>query len=319
MSKIRDMIKFKSENYVKDGIKDKKRVSSHGEVYTPENIVNDMLDLTCDSKDKTNTYQYTRINLDESEEVRERSLGDQLLTVDKVFLEPACGNGNFLVAIIERKLMRAVLDAKDGKSDIKFGVFKAFATTYGVDILADNVLEARQRMLEEIISNKELVRLLDKEPDNDVDRLIKSIEYVLDKNIILGNFLTKKYVEDTSTRGRNKINKGLKDQEIRVYNWKTKDVFDESGLIQLTYASFDDLENETSENNDRYYLDYELKHRKKRVKEGEDGNAEVETEETLESLSDTVSEENQETDKKEKKRKRTRKVTEDDGCIPEGM
>ena len=309
MSNIRDIIKFESKNYVKDGIKDKRRVSNHGEVYTPENVVNDMLDLTCNEPD--DFHEYKRLNFDGTEEIRKRNLGNQLLIVDKTFLEPACGNGNFLVAIIERKLMRAVLDAKEDKSDIKFGVFKAFATTYGVDILADNVLEARQRMLEEIISNEELVILLDKESDEDIEKLVKSINFVLDKNIILGNFLTKTYVDDTSTRGRNKLNKGLKDQEIKIYNWKTGDEFDESGFIKLTWATLNDLEEEfpeDSEDSDKFYLDYKLNTRK-RIKEEK---------ETVE-VKEDVSQETSNTSEKRKRRHREKVDTSDDGCIPDGL
>lgn len=304
MSKIREIILFNSRDYIKDGIKDKKRVSNHGEVYTPENIVNDMIDLTCDTKDEDSFFEYVRLNMDGTEEVRRRNLGGELNVVDKIFLEPACGNGNFLVAIIERKLMRAVLDAKANKSDIKFGVFKSFATTYGIDILADNILEARQRMLEEIISNKDLVSLLDKEDNTDIERLVKSIQYVMDKNIILGDFLTHKYVEDTSTRGKNKLNKGLKDEEIKVYNWKTSDTFDESGFIKLTYASFENLEDESMTDNDKYYLDYELEGKKsKAVKKQED-------ESLIEEFDDT---------KKKGRKHRHKNISSDEGLIPDGL
>lgn len=305
MSKIRDIIKFESKNYVKDGIKDKRRVSNHGEVYTPENIVNDMLDLVC--KEPDDIQEYTRLNFDETEELRKRNLGNQLYTIDKTFLEPACGNGNFLVTIIERKLMRAVLDAKENKSDIKFGVFKAFATTYGVDILADNVIEARQRMLEEIISNKELVNMLDEESDGDIEKLVNSIKFILDKNIILGNFLTKQYVDDTSTRGRNKLNKNLKGQEIKIHNWKTDDKFNENGYIKLTWATLDNLDEEFPEDDNRFYLDYELDTKRRSRKESVEENVE-----------DNINKKETSTDTKVRRR-REKKVVQDDGCIPDGM
>ena len=57
-------------------IKSKERVNKFGEVFTPENIVKDMLDM---------------------DGVRECSY-----SLDKTFLEPSCGTGNFLVEIIAR-------------------------------------------------------------------------------------------------------------------------------------------------------------------------------------------------------------------------
>lgn len=58
-------------------IKDKKRVADHGEVFTAEREVEAMLDL----------------------------VKNETLRIDSRFLEPACGNGNFLAKILERKLI----------------------------------------------------------------------------------------------------------------------------------------------------------------------------------------------------------------------
>ena len=70
-------------------IRSRKRVADHAEVFTPEWLVEAMLDLV---KDET-----TRI--------------------DSRFLEPACGSGNFLVKVLQRKL--AAVEAKYGKSDFE--------------------------------------------------------------------------------------------------------------------------------------------------------------------------------------------------------
>ena len=59
-------------------IKSKNRVSYHGEVFTNEQEVNAMLDLVKDETDR----------------------------IESRFLEPACGNGNFLAEILRRKLVR---------------------------------------------------------------------------------------------------------------------------------------------------------------------------------------------------------------------
>lgn len=93
-------------------IKSKERVKEFAEVYTNEREVKAMLDLLPPT------------------------------TWDKVtakFLEPACGNGNFLVEILERKLQKC----KDPRSGLK-----ALNSIFGIDILPDNVTTAKERMLE---------------------------------------------------------------------------------------------------------------------------------------------------------------------------
>ena len=91
-------------------IKSKKRVKDFAEVYTPQFIVKDMCDLI-------------------PNEIWEN--------IESTFLEPACGNGNFLVEIYARKLERCK-DEKDG--------LKALASIVGIDIQQDNVDESRLRL-----------------------------------------------------------------------------------------------------------------------------------------------------------------------------
>ena len=93
-------------------IKSKKRVKDFAEVYTPQFIVKDMCDLI-------------------PSEIWEN--------IESTFLEPACGNGNFLAEIYFRKLQRRK-NEKDG--------LKALASIYGVDIQSDNVAESRLRLVE---------------------------------------------------------------------------------------------------------------------------------------------------------------------------
>lgn len=131
----------------------KNRVKNFGEVLTPPNIVSDMLDLV----GKEYKCQLGQEN------------GD--FPIDKTFLEPACGTGNFLVQILGRKLRNCVTDED---------IFTAVASIYGIDIQADNVLESRLRMLEIV----EKVR-----PD---EEFLKVIADVLEKNIMGGDFLKDK-------------------------------------------------------------------------------------------------------------------------------
>ena len=92
-------------------IKSKKRVKDFAEVFTPSWLVKDMCDLIPDS------------------------VWDN---IDSTFLEPACGNGNFLVEIYRRKL-KLCKDEKDG--------LKALASMVGIDIQADNCEECRKRLM----------------------------------------------------------------------------------------------------------------------------------------------------------------------------
>ena len=93
-------------------IKSKKRVKDFAEVYTPQFIVKDMCDLI-------------------PSEIWEN--------IESTFLEPACGTGNFLAEIYSRKLQRCK-NEKDG--------LKALNSIFGIDILADNVCESRQRLVD---------------------------------------------------------------------------------------------------------------------------------------------------------------------------
>ena len=122
-------------------IKSRERVRKYGEVYTPDWLVKDMCDML-------------------SEE------GGAWSRLDETFLEPACGTGNFLVEILERKF-RLCKDYKDG--------LKALSTIWGIDILPDNVQESRTRMLN---------MYKERYPDG-----INEAARILEENIICGDSL----------------------------------------------------------------------------------------------------------------------------------
>jgi SAM-dependent methyltransferase len=96
----------------------KKRVADHGEVFTGQREVNAMLDLA----------------RQETQRIESR------------FLEPACGNGNFLAEILERKL--AVVEKRYRKSQLEYERYAVLAVSsvYGIDILGDNVQHCRERL-----------------------------------------------------------------------------------------------------------------------------------------------------------------------------
>ncbi|RDB03889.1 SAM-dependent DNA methyltransferase [Runella aurantiaca] len=137
-------------------VKSKKRVAEHGEVFTNEREVNAMLDLVKHETER----------------------------IDSRFLEPACGNGNFLVEVLRRKL--GVVDSRYGKSQIEWERYAVIAVSsiYGVDILEDNALECQERLFS-IFSKI----YLGKFGTNCKLEFIKSIKFILKRNILWGDAL----------------------------------------------------------------------------------------------------------------------------------
>ena len=156
---IEDMSLEKQETQVVS----KKRVTDHGEVLTNKREVNAMLDLV-----KSETER-----------------------IDSRFLEPACGTGNFLAEILERKLR--VVEARYGKSQLDYERYAILAVSsiYGIDILEDNVQHCRQRLFG--IFDLNYLRLF-KNKTNDDCR--ESVRYILERNIIHGDALSLKTVGD---------------------------------------------------------------------------------------------------------------------------
>jgi hypothetical protein len=134
----------------------KKRVADHGEVLTGNREVNAMLDLVKQETER----------------------------IDSRFLEPACGTGNFLAVILERKL--AVVEKRYGKSQLDFERYAVLAVSsiYGVDIQKDNVELCRQRLFG--IFDLIYLRLF-KHKTNDDCR--EAVRFILEKNIIWGDAL----------------------------------------------------------------------------------------------------------------------------------
>lgn len=134
-------------------IKSKQRVADHGEVFTPSWLVEKMLDLVKGESER----------------------------IDSRFLEPACGSGNFLVPILQRKL--AAVEAKYGKSDFEKRHYALVALTccYGIELLADNIAECRANMLGVFAAYLKL--------DED-DELHRAAAHVLSLNLIHGDAMT---------------------------------------------------------------------------------------------------------------------------------
>lgn len=136
-------------------IKSKQRVSDHGEVFTPDWLVDAMLDLVKDETER----------------------------LDSRFLEPACGSGNFLTKILMRKLATVELKYAKSNFDRKHYAVLSLMCIYGIEILEDNIIECKANLLE-IFSD-----FLDIKSEDD---FYACGDYVLTQNIVHGDALTMK-------------------------------------------------------------------------------------------------------------------------------
>ncbi len=137
-------------------VKSKKRVADHGEVFTNEREVNAMLDLVKHETER----------------------------IDSRFLEPACGNGNFLAEVLRRKLN--VVAQRYSKSQTEWERYAVIAASsiYGVDILEDNAQECRERLFN--IFDRRYISLF---KDKCKEECRRSIKFLLGRNILWGDAL----------------------------------------------------------------------------------------------------------------------------------
>ena len=141
----------------------KKRVAEHGEVYTAEREVKAMCDL----------------------------VNDETQRLDSRFLEPACGNGNFLVEILNRKLEILKSKCKNNITDFEKYSVVAIGSIYGVELLSDNVEICKKRLFD--LWKKTYQNTFKKKINIDFENVI---QFVLNKNILCGNALTLKQVDE---------------------------------------------------------------------------------------------------------------------------
>lgn len=104
-------------------IRSRKRVRDLAEVFTNEREIHAMLEL----------------------------FPDAFTSIDIKFLEPTCGNGNFLVEIIRRKLRLVRKADFESQEQYEFDILRCLASTYGVDISEENVTDSRTRLAHEVL------------------------------------------------------------------------------------------------------------------------------------------------------------------------
>lgn len=137
-------------------VKSADRVRNHGEVLTARREVEAMLDLVKNESER----------------------------IDSRFLEPACGDGNFLVAILERKLQTVASRYKSKQADFEVQMLSAMGSIYGIDLLEDNIEIAQRRLSD--IACKFYKQSLRKKPD---ENFLKIVDFILKKNIQQGDSL----------------------------------------------------------------------------------------------------------------------------------
>ena len=135
----------------------RKRVADHGEVFTADREVEAMCDLVKNETER----------------------------IDSRFLEPACGDGNFLSVILKRKLDIVEKKYKRSSYDWERNSLLALGSLYGVEILQDNVDACRDRLFD--MWDKSYIRICKKDCSEETR---KAARFILCINIVCGNALT---------------------------------------------------------------------------------------------------------------------------------
>lgn len=138
-------------------VKSKDRVRNHGEVFTAEREVKAMCDLVKDETER----------------------------IDSRVLEPACGDGNFLAEILNRKLNTVTKCYSKSPSDWEKYSIVALSSLYGVDILQDNAEECRAR-LNKIWKDAHTLAV----KEDATPGIHEAAEYILANNILCGDALS---------------------------------------------------------------------------------------------------------------------------------
>jgi hypothetical protein len=139
---------------VNSQVKSKERVQKHGEVFTPLWVVNDMLNLF-----PADVWQS-----------------------GKTFLEPACGEGAFLIEIFKRKLEKIKVETQN---EWEWQAAIAASLIYGIELLEDNAEQCTLNLI------RMFTKIYDKKfQDAQDEEVIKAIQFIISRNIIQGNALT---------------------------------------------------------------------------------------------------------------------------------
>lgn len=195
-------------------VKSRDRVKAYGEVFTPRHMVDQMLDIVRDDLEAGPDF------------------------VDKTFLEPAAGDGNFLVAILHRKL-RALQAHYPHESWPVESLF-ALASIYGVELLEDNHADARDAMLEEF----ESFHAGHGVPRDRSADLMQAATFLVDANIVRGNTLSGYLVDEDGAEARH---------ELITFSWWHR-VDGRPGMVQRETFTLESLRKQAQDRNDLFDL-----------------------------------------------------------------
>ncbi|NQV73083.1 SAM-dependent DNA methyltransferase [bacterium] len=108
-------------------------------------------------------------------------VNDETQRIDSRFLEPACGSGNFLVKVLQRKL--TAVELKYGKFDFekRHYALLALMCIYGIELLADNIAECKANLID-IFSDYLKV--------DQSDDTYRAASFVLSCNLLQGDAMT---------------------------------------------------------------------------------------------------------------------------------
>jgi hypothetical protein len=195
-----------SNENTKSQIKSRQRVAQHGEVFTNPREVNAMLDL----------------------------VRDESFRLDSRFLEPACGDGNFLIEILRRKL--SLLRDIKSPTEWEFQSLIAVGSCYGIELLEDNAEACRERLFAEVMGRMDKLDC--------TGGYEESLRYMLQKNIVCGDALTYRtadgkpitFCEWTPIAGRMQFSRRDFQFDFLVNQTHQYSLFDEQGEAQ----SFDE-------------------------------------------------------------------------------
>lgn len=142
----------------------RQRIIDHGEVFTPPELVNQMLDLVSNECER----------------------------VDSRFLEPACGDGNFLAEVLRRKLLTFAKKHARNRDKWEWDAIQSVCGLYGIDLLPDNITACRDRLLK-MVSDTHATRFNAPLPEP----AARAATYILSQNILQGDALHMRTAEDS--------------------------------------------------------------------------------------------------------------------------
>lgn len=143
-------------------VKSRQRVIAHGEVFTPEKLVKDMLDLVAHECER----------------------------IDSRFLEPACGDGNFLAEVLCRKLFTVSKKHRKFRGKWERDAILCVCSIYGIELLWDNVINCRNRLLTVV---DDAHRSIFKKPLP--EKAVEAVQFILSKNIVHADALDMKTLD----------------------------------------------------------------------------------------------------------------------------